>query len=1167
MFKGEFYSGSFFLERNGFTVNLHHADDLKEFFGSHHHEVKPSVKVDIPKAIDPSGKSPSAGKPRNLIRSHAYSVRFEGTSTNTEIFPEKAFESYNNYFLGNDPSRWATGVKLYQVVNYKNIYPGIDIRYYSEGSVLKYDFIVHPGADPSQITVQYTGVDYLKIKNKDLIIGTSVGETAELEPYSYQITGQGRTEIKVQYEIKKDNKVKLKIGNYDRSKMLIIDPSLIFSSFTGSAASNYGFTATPGPDGSLFAGGIVFGAGFPVTTGAYQSDFGGGSGANSGTDIGIMKFSPTGNQRLYATYIGGTRNEYPHSMYCDMQGNLVVMGRTYSPNYPGTTIGPASDNTSNIIVTKLNDRGTAIIGSLRIGGSGDDGFNISDMQATGTYNNSSILRFYGDDSRSEVVLDDNNFIYVAAQTRSSNFPVTSGAIQSSLNGSQDGVIMKINPNCNSIVWASYLGGSSNDGVFNIAIQPQTNDLYVSGATESSDFPGNKTGTYGPSLQGAIDGYVAVISNDGTTLRRSSYFGTPAIDVIYGIQMDANGFPYIMGISHGNWPQVNNPYSNPNSKQFVAKLEKDLSGFVYSTVFGSGSANPNMSPVAFMVDRCENLYISGWGGNLGSDYAFPIDGVHGMPITSDAIKSRTDNKDFYFIVLEKNVNDILWGSYFGQNGGLGEHVDGGTSRFDPNGYIYMSICANCNSEGINFPTTPGVVGPVNGAAPDGCNLAAIKIHMDFAGVSGSIKAHVNGVPKTTGCAPLTLNFSDVVRVARSYIWDFGDGSPRLTTTDRDVTHTFTAMGNYEVMMIAIDSNTCNIADTSYINIEVSDNPANINFDYNKLPPCEDLIYEFNNNSTAGLPFVPGAFTWDFGDGTRIENSNVGSVSHTFPAPGTYNVKLILNDPRFCNGTDSLVVELRVSPVTEARFEIPTDACVPFEAEFNNTSLGGQTFLWEFGDGTTSTEAYPVHTYNNPGSYSVKLTVTDPNSCNITDDTTIVINVHSLPEANFSFSPSPPERNTPTIFQNLSTGAVRYQWHMGDGTVIDRNNSDTLKYQFNETGVYEVCLVAYNEFNCSDMICKTVEAIVDPLLDVPNAFTPGKFGQNSIIRVNGFGIGQMSWKIYNRWGQLVFESNNPSLGWDGTYKGQLQPMDVYTYTLDVQFTNGNRLRKTGDITLIR
>lgn len=1166
-FRGDFYSGSFYLERNGFTVNLHHADDLKAFFGSHHHEVKPAVQVEIPKAIEP-GKNPNGEKPREIIRSHAYAVRFEGASTNVEIYAEKPFDTYNNYFLGNDPSKWATGVKLYQVVNYKNIYPGIDIRYYSEGSQLKYDFIVHPGADLSVISIQYLGVDYLKIKNKDLIIGTSVGETAELSPYSYQVTDKGRTEVKVQYEIKSGNRVKLKAGNYDKTRVLIIDPSLIFSSFTGSAASNYGFTATPGPDGSLFAGGIVFGDGFPVTVGAYQSNFGGGVGANSGTDIGIMKFSPTGNQRLYATYIGGNRNEYPHSMYCDPNGNLVILGRSYSSDYPTTAvIGTAANSTSNIVITKLNSTGSALIGSIKIGGSGDDGYNVSDMQATGSYNNTSVLRFYGDDSRSEVVLDENNFIYVVAQTKSGDFPVTAGAIQSNLRGNQDGVVMKINPDCTNLIWATYLGGSSNDGVFNIAIQPGTGDIYVSGATESSDFPGDKTGAYGQNNFGAIDGFVAIISNDGSTLKKSSYFGTSSIDVIYGIQMDLNGYPYIMGISHGSWPEVNNPYKNPNSKQFVAKLEKDLSGFIFSTVFGSGSANPNMSPVAFMVDRCENLYISGWGGNLGQDYAFQLDGVNGMPITSDAIKSITDNRDFYFIVLEKNVNNILWGSFFGQNGGLGEHVDGGTSRFDPNGYIYMSICANCNSPGINFPTTPGVVGPVNGAAPNGCNLAAIKIHMNFSGVSGTVQALVNGVPKTAGCAPFTVDFRDEVRIARSYIWDFGDGTPRLNTTERDVTHTFVNPGSYEVMMIAIDSNTCNVSDTSYITITVSDNPANISFDYEKLLPCEDLSYRFINNSTAGMPFEPNSFTWDFGDGTRITNSNVGTVTHTFPGPGTYNVRLILNDPKFCNGTDSITVELRVSPITEARFEVPVDGCVPFEAAFNNTSLGGQTYLWDFGDGTTSTEAYPVHIYNTPGTYQVRLTVTDPNTCNITDDTTVTVRVHPLPVADFSVSPVPPERNVPAIFTNLSTGAVRYQWHMGDGTVIDRNNADTLKYQFNQTGTYEVCLVAFNEFGCQSMICKTVEAIVDPLLDVPNAFTPGKFGQNSVIKVNGFGIATMSWKIYNRWGQMVFESNHPSIGWDGTYKGEVQPMDVYTYTLEVQFTDGRKLRRTGDITLIR
>src|SRR5690606_22202911 len=296
-------------------------------------------------------------------------------------------------------------------------------------------------------------------------------------PYSYQVTDKGRTEVKVQYEIKSGNRVKLKAGNYDKTRVLIIDPSLIFSSFTGSAASNYGFTATPGPDGSLFAGGIVFGDGFPVTVGAYQSNFGGGVGANSGTDIGIMKFSPTGNQRLYATYIGGNRNEYPHSMYCDPNGNLVILGRSYSSDYPATAvIGTAANSTSNIVITKLNSTGSALIGSIKIGGSGDDGYNVSDMQATGSYNNTSVLRFYGDDSRSEVVLDENNFIYVVAQTKSGDFPVTAGAIQSNLRGNQDGVVMKINPDCTNLIWATYLGGSSNDGVFNIAIQPGTGDI-------------------------------------------------------------------------------------------------------------------------------------------------------------------------------------------------------------------------------------------------------------------------------------------------------------------------------------------------------------------------------------------------------------------------------------------------------------------------------------------------------------------------------------------------------------------------------------------------------------------------------------------------------------------------------------------------------------------
>jgi gliding motility-associated-like protein len=125
----------------------------------------------------------------------------------------------------------------------------------------------------------------------------------------------------------------------------------------------------------------------------------------------------------------------------------------------------------------------------------------------------------------------------------------------------------------------------------------------------------------------------------------------------------------------------------------------------------------------------------------------------------------------------------------------------------------------------------------------------------------------------------------------------------------------------------------------------------------------------------------------------------------------------------------------------------------------------------------------------------------------------------------------------------------------------------KHQFIATGTYNVCLTAINAAGCSDDTCMAVSAIINPLLDVPSAFTPGKFGVNGVVSVKGFGIKEMHWNIYNRWGQKVFESTNPANGWDGYFKGKLQQMDVYTYTLDVIFSDGTKVRKAGDITLIR
>ncbi|WP_240347815.1 PKD domain-containing protein [Longitalea arenae] len=1176
-FKSDLPTGNFYLRKNGFTVVQHNSSDLQLLHDSHEALLHGGQHNNKPKARNSTAEA--SGNNSLTIRSHAYQVQFVGAAENPEIVPDKILPGYTNYLIGNDPSKWRSFIKSCQAVIYKNIYPNIDVRYYSENGRLKYDIIVNPGGDPAKIVMKYEGADKLSIRNSELVIKTSVGEVRELYPYSYLFDKvHGKRETHCAYTLEGKNIVRFKTADYAKTSTLVIDPAIIFSSFTGSTSDEYGFTATPGPDGSLFSGSIVFKhGGFPVTPGAYKTTH--SNGGIRGIDIGILKFSPNGDRREYATYLGGNEDDVPHSLYCDKQGNLVVLGRTYSGDYPGTVVGPGGK--CDMIVTKLNATGSALIGSMRIGGAENDGLNIEDQlvttSQTSPFRSTSLLRNYGDHSHSEVILDEAGFIYVAGQSQSDNFPMRGGGFQNKRGGAQDGVVLKINPDCNTILWSSFIGGSADDAAFVLAIHPVTNDVYVAGGTASPSLPGTvpgfTNGVISDVLAGNIDGYVSIFSNDGTAIKRTTFLGTPQIDLVYGIQFDLTGYPYVMGTSRGGWPVINAAYSIPDTKQFIVKLQADLTGIVYSTTFGAGP-KPNISPVAFMVDRCENVYVSGWGGWHSTDKdPYDLGGVANMPITPDALKSVTDDRDFYFIVLEKNASSLLYGTYFGQSGGFGEHVDGGTSRFDKQGAIYQAICANCFGSTPSritrpYPITPGVVGPANGTGGTGCNLGAVKILFNFAGVGAGPKAYFRGNFDTVGCVPFTLNFRDTVLDAKSYEWSFDDGSPDVTTTVYNVSHTFHAVGTYRVRLIAIDSASCNIRDTAYVTIHVRDDEAKVSYTVKKLAPCEALNYEFENISTfpPGKPFNANSFIWEFGDGTRITPANK-TIQHSYAAPGTYLSRLILNDTAYCNSPDTAFQELRVSPLVVARFETPATGCAPYTAFFNNTSLAGHQFSWDFGDGATSTEVNPSHTYTNIGRYPVTLIVTDTNTCNKADTIVQVINVYAKPVADFSFAPVTPEVNKPTIFTNLSGPAMEYQWHFGDGEQVVKRTKDTVMYQYNATGNFEVCLVAVSADYCTDTVCKPVQALINPLLDVPNAFTPGRFGRNGIVMVSGFGIAKMNWRIYNRWGKLVFETQDRRIGWDGTFKGQLQPMDVYAYTLDVEFFDGQKLRKTGDITLIR
>lgn len=1155
------------LEKDGFRYILGDPDNVKKIDAYHHGQT----------TVSP------------ILNFHVYKVTFEGSNTPT-IVGEKQQRNYYNYFLGNDKTYWKSGIHPNLAIDYKELYKGIDMHVSSDRGTMVYEMMVKPGADAKQIKMDFAGPDRMEIKDGNLIINTSVGQVMEMKPYAYQNINNVRTEVACAYHLKGNELTYSLPDGYDPSQLLVIDPTIVFCTFTGSTADNWGYTATYDAQGNFYAGGLVntfsFGGSYPFSPGAFQTTFGGGyPGASQGgqslttyaADIAIMKFNSTGTNRIYATYLGGSGNEHPHSMIVDNNNELIVAGRTRSNDFP---ITPNAYQTTNhggwdIIVTKFNDSGTALIGSTYVGGTGDDGVNFdSTEQGYGQLKHN-----YGDDSRSEVQLDNAGNIYMAGCTNSSDFPTTANALSGTLKGPQDGVVIKLNDNLSSLLWSTYIGGSSWDAGYVLAFDSTQQHLYVAGGTNSSDFPVT-AGSYQSTFQGdSADGFVLKFLNTAPyTLTAGTYVGTSGYDQVYGIQTDEENGVYVMGQSiGGTFPVTSGVYSVPNSSQFVMKMDANLATDVFSTVFGNGDgAHSNISPVAFLVDTCHNIYVSGWGGNLGFLNQPTTGDCTGMPTTSNAIQTTTDGRDFYFIILSPNATSLLYATFYGRYSTdpfQGEHVDGGTSRFDKRGVIYEAICGNCagsydglpgsGNQGVGgqdppLPTTSGVWAPIDQS--QNCNEAALKIAFNI----GPVSAQALASPSTSGCAPLTVNFINNSVNGISYVWNFGDGSP--VDTDYNTSHTFTNPGTYTVSLSAFNSNSCiRVTDTGHLTIVVSSNLIQPAFNYQLLDSCGPYTASFVNTSHDSAGGNNVQYAWSFGDGTTYTGTT--PPTHTFPndTSATYLVTLTMTDTSACNSPDSVtqIIAFNNTRLTAA-FTGPDTICQHSSASFVNASVNGQNYNWNFGDGQTSGTANPSHEYDSAGVYTVTLISNNPGACIPVDTFKKVLVVTPTPVANFSSAPVIPVANTPVTFTNTSVNALRYLWDFGDQATSTEVNPSHL---YKKTGVYTVCLQAFNNSNCPAKVCKTVSTDIEPNAGIPTAFSPNNDGSNDILYVRGNDIETMDLKIYNRWGQLVFETQDQGTGWDGNFNGKPQPIDAYAYVLNVQFGDGTTFQKKGNVTLLR
>jgi gliding motility-associated-like protein len=276
-------------------------------------------------------------------------------------------------------------------------------------------------------------------------------------------------------------------------------------------------------------------------------------------------------------------------------------------------------------------------------------------------------------------------------------------------------------------------------------------------------------------------------------------------------------------------------------------------------------------------------------------------------------------------------------------------------------------------------------------------------------------------------------------------------------------------------------------------------------------------------------------------------------------------LVMRDTGACNNPDTArkVINMNGLKVL-AQFTSPDSVCLKSGMTFTDASINATGILWNFGDGQTSTATSPVHTFSAVGTYTVTLLATNPNTCNKKDSLKKTIRIKKLPVADFVFSPVVPVSNTPVQFTNKSKDADTYDWNFGDGTGTTEISPSHL---FKRTGTFRVCLIARTLEGCADTVCKDVSADVHTAIDVPTGFSPNGDGKNDVLYVKGGAIETMNIKIFNRWGEKVFESSSLSHGWDGTYKGKPQEMDAFAYVLNATFIDGTTALKKGNITLVR
>ncbi len=565
---------------------------------------------------------------QNQLRQTAVEMQLSGANREAEMVGSDRLAGHSNYFIGNDPSRWLRNIPQYRRVQYREVYPGIDLAFYGNQNQLEYDFEVSPGSDAHQIELNFKGATNVAVaKNGDLVLGLDGRELRFGAPHVYQKLSAGIQTVAGSFVMRGKNSAGFEVGAYDHSRALVIDPVLAFASYLGGGGEE-SCTAITGatagfvphcPAIAVDSGGRIYVAGATTSTGAFNTVTPTVIGTMGTSDVFVSRISlgSTGGATTstldYVTYIGGVSGiQYPTGVGVDSGFNVYVAGNTDSATYPTTPSAfqatPASAG-NHVFVSKIDSNGS-----------------LNDY--------STYLSGNGVDTASNMTLDSLGRVYVMGTTTSSNFPTTIGALQPTPAATNQFFFAKVNPTlntANSLQYSTYIGGSApaNGIVTGGAVAVDANfNVYLAGGTNFTDMGTPQpwiANAYKSGAQGGIDVWAAKLNAPPANTQQyaldfGTYFGGTGDDVAYGVATDGTD-TYITGSTTSTnitVPNTTLAFQTTNGgggDAFVAKFGVPaISGTTQGTVpldyfsYLGGSAQD--AGLGIAADTLGNAYVTG-----------------------------------------------------------------------------------------------------------------------------------------------------------------------------------------------------------------------------------------------------------------------------------------------------------------------------------------------------------------------------------------------------------------------------------------------------------------------------------------------------------------------------------------------------------------------------